>query len=59
MAAQVAVTTSLTNPINDFDINARGTLNILQALRAIDRKIPLIFTSTNKVYGGLEDLEYD
>jgi CDP-paratose 2-epimerase len=55
-AAQVAVTTSLTDPIHDFEINGRGTLNLLEELRAIDKPPPLLFTSTNKVYGGLDDL---
>jgi CDP-paratose 2-epimerase len=56
-AAQVAVTTSLENPQEDFAINAHGTLNVLEAARA--RPVPpaVILTSTNKVYGGLEDLE--
>ncbi len=56
-AAQVAVTTSLTNPREDFEINARGTLNVLEALRVLPDPPPLIFTSTNKVYGGLDDVE--
>jgi CDP-paratose 2-epimerase len=56
-AAQVAVTTSCKSPMEDFEINARGTLNILEALRLRENPPPLIFTSTNKVYGGLEDLE--
>lgn len=55
-AAQTAVTTSLTDPGNDFDVNARGTLNVLEAVRKSGRRIPLIFSSTNKVYGGLDDL---
>lgn len=55
-AAQVAVTTSLTNAVNDFEINARGTLNLLEAIRAMDDPPPLVFTSTNKVYGGLSDV---
>ncbi|QMU29210.1 GDP-mannose 4,6-dehydratase [Adhaeribacter radiodurans] len=55
-AAQVAVTTSLDLPINDFEINARGIINVLEAIRAQDNPPPLVFTSTNKVYGGLEDL---
>ena len=55
-AAQVAVTTSLAKPIHDFQINAGGTLNILEALRTIDDPPPLLFTSTNKVYGTLDDL---
>ena len=49
-AAQVAVTTSLVQPIEDFEINARGTLNLLEALRALPHPPPLLFTSTNKVY---------
>lgn len=55
-AAQVAVTTSLANPRHDFDVNALGTLNLLEALRGSDDPAPLIYTSTNKVYGGLEDV---
>jgi CDP-paratose 2-epimerase len=56
-AAQVAVTTSLTNAIHDFEVNARGTLNLLEAIRAQDTPPPLLFTSTNKVYGGLPDVK--
>ncbi len=56
-AAQVAVTTSLVQPIEDFDINARGTLNVLEAIRAQSDPPPLLFTSTNKVYGGLPDVK--
>ncbi|MGK4000265.1 SDR family NAD(P)-dependent oxidoreductase [Sorangium sp. So ce1024] len=55
-AAQVAVTTSLVRPVEDFEINARGTLNVLEALRAQSSPPPLLFTSTNKVYGGLPDV---
>lgn len=57
-AAQVAVTSSLVDPIEDFEINARGTLNLLESVRAVDNPPPLIFTSTNKVYGNLADLEF-
>lgn len=57
LAAQTAVTTSLSNPVEDFDVNARGTLNILEAIRRSGRRTPVIFASTNKVYGALEDLE--
>ncbi|HET7753759.1 MAG TPA: SDR family NAD(P)-dependent oxidoreductase [Anaeromyxobacteraceae bacterium] len=56
-AAQVAVTTSLVDPIGDFEVNARGTLEVLEAIRAQRRPIPVVFTSTNKVYGSLDDLE--
>ncbi len=56
-AAQVAVTTSLVDPIEDFEINARGTLNLLEALRAQDNPPPLLFTSTNKVYGDLKEVK--
>src|SRR5215204_6245460 len=57
-AAQVAVTSSLTDPREDFEINARGTLNLLEAVRTTENPPPLIFTSTNKVYGNLADLEF-
>jgi len=56
LAAQVAVTTSLADPTADFEVNARGTLNLLEAVRACPDPPPLVFTSTNKVYGGLTDL---
>src|ERR687890_1662006 len=55
-AAQVAVTTSLTDPLEDFEVNARGTLNLLEAIRAQPIPPPLVFTSTNKVYGALDDV---
>jgi CDP-paratose 2-epimerase len=55
-AAQVAVTTSLVGPVNDFEVNARGTLNLLEAIRAQAEPPPLVFTSTNKVYGALPDV---
>lgn len=53
LAAQVAVTTSIEDPLSDFDVNARGTLNVLEAVRAVAPEAPLIFASTNKVYGEL------
>lgn len=55
-AAQVAVTTSITDPVHDFEVNARGTLNLLEAARARGGRAPIVYTSTNKVYGGLHDL---
>jgi CDP-paratose 2-epimerase len=55
-AAQTAVTTSLVEPIEDFEINLRGTVNVLEATRASGRPIPVIFASTNKVYGDLDDI---
>jgi CDP-paratose 2-epimerase len=55
-AAQVAVTTSLHDPVEDFEVNARGTLNLLEALRRLPNPPPVVFTSTNKVYGALPDL---
>lgn len=58
LAAQVAVTTSLLTPREDFDVNVRGTIHLLDALRLSGRRIPLIFASTNKVYGDLADLHF-
>jgi CDP-paratose 2-epimerase len=55
-AAQTAVTTSLAEPIEDFEVNGRGTLNVLEAARRSGRRMPVIFASTNKVYGNLDDL---
>ena len=54
LAGQVAVTTSLVDPNTDFDINARGTLNLLEATRLHNHDAPLLFASTNKVYGQLD-----
>jgi CDP-paratose 2-epimerase len=56
-AAQVAVTTSFEDPLRDAAANLQGTLNLLEAVRHRPRPPSLLFTSTNKVYGGLEDLE--
>ena len=57
LAGQVAVTTSVVDPRTDFDVNALGTLNVLEAARLSGHRPPIIFTSTNKVYGGLEKLD--
>ena len=57
LAARVAVTSSVDDPIHDFDVNLRGTLTLLEELRRLDSPPPLLFTSTNKVYGGLSDLD--
>jgi CDP-paratose 2-epimerase len=56
-AAQVAVTTSLVDPVQDFEVNARGTLNLLEAVRTAPVPPPLLYTSTNKVYGALSTVE--
>jgi len=56
LAAQVAVTTSLEDPVTDFDVNIGGTLTLLEELRRLDEPPFLLFTSTNKVYGALPDL---
>lgn len=56
LAAQVAVTTSVTDPRTDFEINATGTLNVLEALRQVNPEALLLYTSTNKVYGGMEEV---
>ncbi|RAK52813.1 SDR family NAD(P)-dependent oxidoreductase [Phenylobacterium deserti] len=56
MAAQVAVTTSLVDPIEDFEVNILGGLNVLEAVRRRGGTAPVIFASTNKVYGDLADV---
>src|SRR3954467_5228295 len=53
LAAQVAVTDSVADPIADFEINARGTINALEAVRLHNPSAPVLFASTNKVYGRL------
>jgi CDP-paratose 2-epimerase len=55
-AAQVAVTTSLDDPLHDFSVNVLGTLTLLEELRRMPVPPVLLFTSTNKVYGGLHDV---
>ncbi len=52
-AAQVAVTTSVADPRTDFEVNASGTLNVLEAVRLSGHNPVLVFASTNKVYGDL------
>ncbi|UCI09654.1 NAD-dependent epimerase/dehydratase family protein [Mesorhizobium sp. B1-1-8] len=54
LAAQTAVTTSLVDPAEDLDINLKGTFNVLEAARRMSA--PVIFASTNKVYGSLPQL---
>jgi CDP-paratose 2-epimerase len=56
MAAQVAVTTSVTDPRTDFEVNALGTFNLLEAARHAGDNPIVVFASTNKVYGGMEDV---
>lgn len=57
LAAQVAVTTSVQDPRTDFEINVLGTLNVLEALRKHAPEAALIFASTNKVYGKMDELD--
>jgi CDP-paratose 2-epimerase len=59
LAAQVAVTTSLTDPRSDFDINLGASFSLLDALRQRGGHVPLVFASTNKVYGDLADLDFE
>jgi len=56
LAGQVAVTTSVLHPREDFEDNALGTFNVLEAARLSDRNPIVIYASTNKVYGGMEDV---
>jgi CDP-paratose 2-epimerase len=56
LAGQVAVTTSVTHPREDFEINALGTFNVVEAARLSERKPAVLYASTNKVYGGMEDV---
>ena len=58
LAGQVAVTTSVVNPQDDFEVNARGTITLLELVRKSKGKKPVVlYASTNKVYGGMEDIE--
>ncbi len=56
LAAQVAVTTSVVDPREDMEINVIGTFNVLEATRHFSKNSTFIYSSTNKVYGGLEDI---
>jgi CDP-paratose 2-epimerase len=56
LAGQVAVTTSVTNPRMDFEANALGTFNVLEATRLHCPSAALLYSSTNKVYGGMEQI---
>lgn len=56
LAGQVAVTTSVTNPRQDFESNALGTFNVLEAARLVADNPVILYASTNKVYGGMEDI---
>jgi CDP-paratose 2-epimerase len=56
LAAQVAVTTSVTNPRADFEDNALGTFNVLEAMRQTRMAAPILYSSTNKVYGEMTDV---
>ncbi len=56
LAGQVAVTTSVADPRSDFEINALGTFNALEAARLSGRNPIFILSSTNKVYGGMDDV---
>lgn len=57
LAAQVAVTTSIADPLEDFAVNLGGTIGLLEAVRRCADPPPVIFASTNKVYGDLADLD--
>jgi len=57
LAAQVAVTSSVIDPRTDFEINALGTFNVLEAARSAPNNPPVFYSSTNKVYGDLEGIK--
>lgn len=58
LAGQVAMTTSIADPRLDFEVNALGTLNLLEAIRIYSPESTIIYSSTNKVYGDLEQYRY-
>src|SRR5262245_40068946 len=59
LAAQVAVTTSVSDPGTDFAVNAMGTFHVLDAIRRFCPEAVFINASTNKVYGKITAAEYD
>jgi len=58
LAGQVAMTTSIENPRMDFEVNAIGSFNLLNAVRLYSPESTIIYSSTNKVYGDLEQFTY-
>lgn len=56
LASQVAVTSSVQDPRHDFEVNALGTFNVLEAARLSGRRPIVLYASTNKVYGGMEEV---
>lgn len=58
LAGQVAMTTSIANPRKDFEINVLGTFNLLEAVRLFAPDAAVVYSSTNKVYGDLEQYTY-
>ncbi len=58
LAGQVAVTTSVQNPREDFEINALGSFNVLEAVRHHCPEAAVLYASTNKVYGGMEEVGF-
>lgn len=58
LAGQVAMTTSIENPYKDFEINSVGTINLLDAIRRFSPHTAVFYSSTNKVYGDLEQYTY-
>lgn len=59
LAGQVTMTNSIANPRLDFEINALGTINVLEAVREFCPECGVVYSSTNKVFGDLEYLEYE
>lgn len=59
LAGQVAMTTSIQNPRLDFEVNTKGSLNVLEAVRQYSPESIILYSSTNKVYGDLEWVRYE
>lgn len=59
LAGQVAMTTSIENPYKDFEVNTMGALNLLDSIRKYSLETAVFFSSTNKVYGDLENYQYE
>ncbi len=57
LASQVAVTSSVAEPRPDFEANALGTFNVLEAARGSGKQPVVMYASTNKVYGGMEHIQ--
>jgi CDP-paratose 2-epimerase len=59
LAGQVAMTSSLASPRHDFEVNVGGSINVLELVREYAPEATVVYASSNKVYGELDELELE